>query len=103
MAADKLTVAEDLIRRALALSAQAPTAYYRKLLGDVLAGQQQASAAVEEYKRVIADGGEAYAAADVRIAAAEKCVSLLVTLGRSEEAASVRDILDVLRMQSPSQ
>ena len=112
MASDRLTVAEDLIRRAIAaegtaVGASAGTgasgsrsAYHRKLLGDVLAGQQQASAAVDEYKRVLASSGSEEAAADVKVSAAERCMALLQTLGRSEEAAAVRDILDVLRSAS---
>ena len=107
MASDRLTVAEDLIRRAIAAegtavgaSAGSRSAYHRKLLGDVLAGQQQASAAVDEYKRVLASSGSEEAAADVKVSAAERCMALLQTLGRSEEAAAVRDILDVLRSAS---
>lgn len=94
MACDKLATAEDLIRRALAAEAASPNPHYRKLLGDVLAGQQQAARAVEEYKAVIADGEGDTA---LRLLAADNCLALLETLGRSEEAAAVKEICGSLR------
>ena len=53
MASDKLQVAEDLIRRALASEPGKGSFTTRKLLGDVLAGQNLAAKAVDEYKTVL--------------------------------------------------
>lgn len=113
MSCDKLTVAEDLIRRAIAgeeksgsvdlqTSGGKGNPYYRKLLGDVLAGQQQAASAIEEYKKVIANENVFGGSEDeeVRVAAAEKCLSLLQALGRNEEAVAVKEILSSLRVVS---
>ena len=116
MACDKLTIAEDLIRRAIAADesnnakggSKGGNPYYRKLLGDVLAQQQQAAAAVDEYKRVIAtdtgmndelDGGTL----EIKIAAAERCIILLGALGRVEESSSVKEILMTMREAIPQQ
>jgi tetratricopeptide (TPR) repeat protein len=95
MSCDRLLTSEDLIRRALACD-PAPNPHHRKLLGDVLAGQQQAAAAVDEYKKVLELAREE---GDVQVAtaAAERSVALLATLGRAEEAAAVKDILAQLR------
>lgn len=99
MACDKLSIAEDLIRRALAAEAADPllprNPHYRKLLGDVLAGQQQAAKAVEEYKLVIGDAQSSDG--ELKLGAAMKCLALLETLGRSEEAAAVKEIAMALR------
>ena len=55
IAVDKLQIAEDLIRRALASEASVTdngrtNSYSRKILADILAGQNQASLAVGKYK-----------------------------------------------------
>jgi tetratricopeptide (TPR) repeat protein len=99
MSCDRLLTAEDLIRRALA-SDPAPNPHHRKLLGDVLAGQQQAAAAVEEYKKVM-ELAQAEGDGDVAAAAAERSAALLATLGRAEEAAAAKAILSQLRGGQP--
>ena len=69
------------------------------LLGDVLAGQNLAAKAVEEYKAVLEateyDGDVDYPR--TQLAAAERCVTLLQSLGRSEEAKSASAIATKLR------
>jgi tetratricopeptide (TPR) repeat protein len=99
MSCDRLLTAEDLIRRALA-SDLAPNPHHRKLLGDVLAGQQQAAAAVEEYKKVM-ELAQAEGDGEVAAAAAERSAALLATLGRAEEAAAAKAILSQLRAGQP--
>ncbi|KAJ1439647.1 hypothetical protein B484DRAFT_391710 [Ochromonadaceae sp. CCMP2298] len=103
MSVDKLQTAEDLIRRALrgeaALASQAGSKYTsnartRRLLADVLAGQNQAVRAVEEYQSIIADDG---ADLGTKQEAAERCADLLVSLGREEELATLRSIIDSLK------
>ena len=97
VAVDQLQVAEDLIRRALASEMREKgyySSYTRKLLGDVLAGQHAAAAAVEEYQSVIGDDS---ADSMTRVEAAVKCSSLLKSLGRMDEVRSVEEIADVLR------
>ena len=107
MSVDKLQTAEDLIRRALrkemadttsplasanagAGSKYTSSARTRRLLADILAGQNQAVKAVEEYQRVIADDG-----ADIKtkLGAAERCCDLLSSLGREEELATLKSIM----------
>eukprot|EP00605_Chrysophyceae_sp_TOSAG23-4_P001364 GSChrysophyteH1.ASY1.ANO1.1484.1 assembled CDS len=94
IAVDKLQTAEDLIRRALAAEGGKGSPYTRKLLGDVLAGQQQAAKAVDEYKLILDDD---FSDNVLKIQAAEKSYALLTTLGRTEEAATVNDILKQLQ------
>lgn len=58
IAIDKLLTAEDLVRRSLALEVATSlggraSGRTRKLLGDVLAGQNQATKAIEEYQSVL--------------------------------------------------
>ena len=100
MAVDKLQIAEDLIRRALSkenkdffLNNKKQNPYTRKLLADVLASQNQAVSAIDEYQIIIADDSFDKVA---RIEAAEKCAELLNSLGRDEELQSLRKILNSL-------
>ena len=98
IAVDKLQLAEDLTRRALAsewsLSQDSKSSpYTRRLLGDILAGQNQAVQAIEEYQQVLADDA---ADMDTRLDAAEKCRALLVSLGRTEEIKTLNGIVNSL-------
>ena len=120
MSVDKLQTAEDLIRRALrremvdstggantagngnnsavgGSSKYTSNARTRRLLADILAGQNQAVRAVEEYQRIIADDG-----ADLRtkLEAAERCSELLLSLGREEELLTLRNIIASLSQES---
>lgn len=105
MSVDKLQIAEDLIRRALrkesmdsAGSAAAmggankytSNARTRRLLADILAGQNQAVKAVEEYQRIIADEG---ADLKTKLEVAERCSELLSSLGRDEELVTLKSII----------
>lgn len=107
MSVDKLQTAEDLIRRALAVEApideasaaaaaaaagsgKRANAHTRKLLADVLAGQNQAAKAVDEYQAVLSDES---LDAKVKLEVAQKCSGLLKTLGREEELAVLREII----------
>lgn len=105
MSVDKLQIAEDLIRRALrketlegagsgAGSKYTSNARTRRLLADILAGQNQAVKAVEEYQRVIADEG---ADLKTKLEAAERCSELLSSLGRDEEIVTLKSIIAALR------
>eukprot|EP00606_Chrysophyceae_sp_TOSAG23-5_P001458 GSChrysophyteH2.ASY1.ANO1.1148.1 assembled CDS len=94
IAMDKLQTAEDLIRRALASEGNKGSSYTRKLLGDVLAGQQQAASAVNEYQAILDDE---YSEIPLKMQAAEQCFALLNTLGRKEEANTVAEILRSLK------
>jgi Flp pilus assembly protein TadD len=113
MSVDKLQTAEDLIRRALRREAvesgssssssssggggggskYTSNARTRRLLADILAGQNQAVKAVEEYQRIIADEG---AELKVKLGAAERCSALLTSLGREEELATLQSITAAL-------
>lgn len=101
IAVDRLSVAEDLIRRAMAIEVSSNESskanpVTRKIFADILRGQNQAVSAIEEYREVIADSR-----ADnvLRIVAAEKCLALLESLGRIEDIKSVKRILEDLRSQ----
>ena len=96
---DKLQTAEDLIRRALSAEGGKGSPYTRKLLGDVLAGQQQAARAIDEYQVILGDGTEGEAGMKLRLQAAQQCRSLLVTLGRTEELVAIDAIIETLRQQ----
>lgn len=125
MSIDKFVVAEDLVRRGLAIetgggggglnnnSSSAGTlmtsqqqqpvspiskgnAHTRKLMGDILAAQNQAVNAIVEYQGVISDMDVEGA---IRIAAGEKCLGLLMRLGRDDEAKQLRFILNQLNSQ----
>jgi tetratricopeptide (TPR) repeat protein len=104
MSVDKLQTAEDLIRRALrkeqlegsgaaGSSKYTSNARTRRLLADILAGQNQAVKAVDEYQRIIADE---YADLRTKVDAAERCSDLLASLGREEELMTLRSIITSL-------
>lgn len=94
MAVDKLQIAEDLIRRAIAAdSASGSGRGNRKLLADVLAGQNKAASAIEEYQATIEDE---QADLKTRIESAQKCAELLASLGRDEEVKTINKIISAL-------
>ncbi|RYH22214.1 hypothetical protein EON65_19560 [archaeon] len=96
MSIDKLQVAEDLLRRSIACDLQTRRIAHphsRKLLADVLAGQNLAAKAVEEYKAVLLDED---ADPTTKRAAADKCLALLASLGRDEELDAVKNIVATL-------
>jgi tetratricopeptide (TPR) repeat protein len=104
MSVDKLLIAEDLIRRTIVLETDAQpenaanynansAARSRKLLADILVGQNQAAKAVSQYKAVLADP---FADNSTKLTAAESCNALLVSLGRSEEIKAVAKIIETL-------
>jgi len=106
MAMDRMQTAEDLIRRALAQEAvdgNRQSLLSRKLLANVLAAQNQAASAVEEYQKILAtpsddvnkDDGEFKQA---KLDAAEKCFDLLNQLGREEEMKIVKSIMKSLAL-----
>jgi tetratricopeptide (TPR) repeat protein len=105
MASDKLQTAEDLVRRAISLEvAQSSmtgsgraSSLTRKLLGDILATENQVVLAVEEYQRVVADSD---ADIETRKAAAGKCAKLLSTLGRDEDLRTLKHIMETLNNAS---
>jgi len=97
MSIDKLSTAEEIIRRAISqeiassnLNKANPVT--RKLFADVLAGQNQAVLAVEEYQSIIADEDSS-----MKLAAAKACLPLLHSLGRYEELKTLRKIIDTLK------
>ena len=95
---DKFQIAEDLIRRALAIEATLTdngktSSYSRKLLADILMGQNQSAQAVEEYKAVMDDNNIDI---EIKILAGENCHKLLKSLGRNEEANIISEILKSL-------
>lgn len=101
---DKLSTAEDLLRRTLRAEAAISisgksSAYTRKLLADVLVGQNLLVNAVDEYRAVISDE-EADVA--MRLEACEGCISLLASLGRDEEIRTLAAISDSLRGSTTS-
>jgi len=121
MSVDKLQTAEDLIRRALRKEMQessasgsggsdgggggssskyASNARTRRLLADVLAGQNQAVKAVEEYQLIIADE---HADLKTKLEAAERCSDLLSSLGREEELVTLKSIIATLSEPQPQQ
>jgi Flp pilus assembly protein TadD len=96
MAADKLQTAEDLVRRAIRCeNRQNPRT--RKLLADILASQNQAVGAIEEYQGIISDD-----TVDKRskLEAAEKCAELLTSLGRHEELKTLSNIIHTISQES---
>jgi len=95
IAVDKLQTAEELIRRAISCEEKSDqngkcSSYTRRLLGDVLAGQNQAAQAIEEYQLIIEDNE---AEREIRIEAGEQCLKLLESLGRTEEYLTLELIL----------
>jgi tetratricopeptide (TPR) repeat protein len=96
-AVDKLSIAEDLVRRAITSeegsSSSSGSRGSRKLLADILAGQNNAAMAVEEYQTVIEDdNGEP----NVRVEAAHQCAALLTSLGRDDEVKTIKKIISAL-------
>lgn len=107
---DKLAIAEDLIRRAMSVEIHASSNQRshpatRKLFADILAGQNQATAAIAEYQQILADDGQdvgsmnSFDQMQFKIETAEKCLSLLDNLGLHEDATSVREIIQSLKEQ----
>lgn len=95
MALDKLSIAEDLIRRTMNIEAGQNESgkanpVTRKLFADILRGQNLAVNAIEEYQGVVSDQD---ADVMVRIQAAEKCLNLIESLGRREDAANLKRVL----------
>jgi tetratricopeptide (TPR) repeat protein len=96
MSLGKLELAEDLIRRAISVESNSSeqgkvSAFSRKMLGDILAGQNQAATAVNEYQQVI---GDEAADTNLRQRTSEDCLTLLTKLGRREEAIALKQIID---------
>ncbi|RHY29131.1 hypothetical protein DYB32_006372 [Aphanomyces invadans] len=85
VAQDKLEVAESLLRRSLLTGDSSIT---RKTLADVLAAQNCASTALEQYKKAL----EGCDAMSERATLLNQCANLLNTLGRLEEAKEYRDM-----------
>ena len=103
MAVDKLVVAEDLIRRALAIETGTASggvasgrgnSRTRKLMADILAAQNQAAKAIDEYQDILSDD---IVELNIRLSAGERCVVLLASLGRDEEVKQLSNILSTLR------
>ena len=92
---DKLVVAEDLVRRSLVLETKS-NGRARKLLADILASQNEKAKAIDEYSFVINDNDTDVA---TKVNAAEKCILLLVALGRKSEANQLTQILQTLNQQ----
>lgn len=103
IAVDKLILAEDLLRRVINYemnnneddderikTKKKCSSYTRRLLGDVLAGQNQAAQAIEEYQLILEDNEEEI---EMRLLAGEKCMKLLESLGRTEELMTLESIL----------
>eukprot|EP01038_Epipyxis_sp_PR26KG_P005335 gene5335-7404_t len=83
MSLDKLQIAEDLIRRAIANEKkQIVNPHTRKLLADILAGQNQTVKAIEGYQDII---GDESCDVKARIEAGESCCQLLLSIGRDDE------------------
>lgn len=101
---DKLQTAEDLIRRTIAVEIQLNSnnkanAHTRKMLADILAGQNFAAKAIEEYKLILIDDGYDW---DNKLQIAEKCSQLLIQLGREEEIQSLKNIMENIRLENES-
>lgn len=93
IAIDKLQIAEDLIRRAISLEISITgkaNARTRKLLADLLSSQNQAALAVDEYQKVIGDDDSDL---NLKRISADKCSTLLSSLGRFEELSSLKMII----------
>jgi hypothetical protein len=97
MSLDKLQIAEDVLRFALVCEEKkqnSTSSYTRKLLADVLAGENYAVKAIEEYQRVIGD--QYNIEFSVRIDACQKCIELLSSIGRDEEVKKLKKIMKKL-------
>lgn len=92
-------IAEDLIRRVIGIESEQAgereraNPRTRKLLADILAGQNQAVRAVDEYQIVLKDEAADKA---TKIAAGERCMPLLTALGRDDEARTLKRIMSSL-------
>lgn len=99
MSVDKLQIAEDLIRRTITIeiannSHHKPNATTRKLLADILVGQNMAAKAIEEYKLLLIDDHLDW---ESKLMIAEKCSNLLISLGREEEIQSLKNIMENIK------
>ena len=105
VAADRVQAAEEVVRRAVAVESAhdggngtgtgsgRPHPHTRKLLADILAVQNHALAAVDQYREVL---GDAAADGETRRVAADQCAALLRGLGREEELHGLRRLVDAL-------
>jgi hypothetical protein len=120
MSIDKLQTAEDLIRRTIAIeqyikqqlqqqqqqqqqqqangttfttNSSGAGSHNRKLLADILAGQNLAAKAINEYQLILQDDESTNLE---KLAAAQKCAELLVSLGRTEELPAINQIINRL-------
>jgi tetratricopeptide (TPR) repeat protein len=105
LAIDKLAIAEDLIRRCMSIESSSssngkPHPATRKLFADILAGQNQTSEAIEEYKMVLESS---VSDPSLQRQAAETCLKLSSALGRFEDAKSVEGIIQLLNDEGISQ
>jgi len=106
VAADRVQAAEEVVRRAGAVESAhdggsgngRPHPHTRKLLADILAVQNHALAAVDEYREVL---GDAAADGETKRAAADRCAVLLRGLGREEELHGLRRLVDALGLGQP--
>jgi tetratricopeptide (TPR) repeat protein len=102
MSIDQLLTAEDLIRRAISAETEGlpetdgagANPRTRKMLGDILAGQNQAAKAVEEYMLILSDE---MADADTKVAVASNCLPLLQALGRKNEIVYLNEVMRSMR------
>jgi tetratricopeptide (TPR) repeat protein len=102
MSIDKLQIAEDLIRKAMVLEIafnpnQKPNSSTRKLLADILVGQNMAAKALEEYKQLLLDDTIDW---NSKLDIANKCSQLLISLGREEEIQSLRNIMENIKLEN---
>ena len=95
MAVDKLQTAEDLVRRAIRHENKG-NAHTRQLLANILASQNQAVSAIEQYQAIISDDG---VDKKLKLEAAEKCAELLGSLGRDEELKTLANIVHTIQQE----
>lgn len=95
VAIDRLEDAEKLLRRSLVCQDSSLT---RKTLADVLAAQNCAEDALEQYKQTL----ETSASVSERCALLEACAKLLTTLGRPEEASEYRSMAQQFQIEERS-
>jgi hypothetical protein len=94
MSIDKLSIAEDLVRRALVADTSKGNSHTRKLLADILSSQNNIVNAVEEYRAII---GDDFADYNLKIVSGEKCASLLSSLGRTDELKVLKNIINDIK------
>ena len=63
-------------------------------MADILAAQNQAAKAIDEYQDILSDD---IVELNIRLSAGERCVVLLASLGRDEEVKQLSNILSTLR------